>query len=211
MKTDQLVEAIVSDRAAIRRPLARSLGLALAAGGVLSLVIYFVELGVRRDIGPAVETWRFDLKVAMVLFGLILTFGVCLDCARPDMPRHPLRRLLPLVVVLAMAVAIELLSTPASSWQTRLVGSNSLICLPMVPVLSAAPLVAALLVLRRTAPASPILAGAIAGLLSALAGATLYAFHCFDDSPLFVATWYSLATLPMMVIGAMAGHWLLRW
>ena len=211
MKTGQLVEALVSDRAAVRRPLARSLGLALAAGGLLSLVVYFVGLGVRPDIGPAIATWRFDLKVAMVLFGLILTFVICLDCARPDMPRHPLRRLLPLVAVLVVAVAIELLSTPSSSWQTRLVGSNSMICLPMVPVLSIAPLVAALFVLRRTAPASPILAGAVAGLLSALAGAALYAFHCFDDSPLFVATWYSLATLPMMVIGAIAGRWLLRW
>jgi hypothetical protein len=143
MKTEQLVEALVADRAAARRPLARSLGLALAAGVVVSLAVFFIELGIRPDIGPALATWRFDLKVAMVLLGLVLAFGICLDCARPDMPRHPLRRLLPLLAVLAAAVAIELVSVPRSSWQGRLVGTNSMICLPMVPILSLAPLAAA--------------------------------------------------------------------
>ena len=211
MKTDQLVAALVADRAADRRPLARSLGLALVVGGVLSLVVFFLELGVRADIGPALATWRFDLKVAMVLLGLVLAFGACLDCARPDRSRHPLRRLLPLLAVLATAVALELALVPAPSWQMRLVGSNSMICLPMVPILSLAPLGAALLILRRGAPASPVLAGAAAGLLAAFSGASLYAFHCFDDSPLFVATWYTLAALPVVAIGALAGHRLLRW
>ena len=64
---------------------------------------------------------------------------------------------------------------------------------------------------RRGAPASPTLAGAAAGFLAAACGATLYAFHCFDDSPLFVATWYLLAAIPVVVIGAVAGSRLLRW
>ena len=173
--------------------------------------MFFWELGIRPDIGPALATWRFDLKVAMVLLGLVLAFGFCLDCARPDMPRHPLRRLLPLLALLMGAVAIELAMVPEASWRTRLVGSNSLICLPMVPILSIAPLGAVLFILRRGAPASPVLAGAAAGLVAALSGASLYAFHCFDNSPLFVATWYTLAALPMVAIGALAGHRLLRW
>jgi hypothetical protein len=210
MKTEQLVEALVADRGK-PRPLGRSLGLALAAGAALSLVLFFVELGVRADIGPALATWRFDLKVAMVLLGLGLAFGVCLDCARPDRLRHPLRRLLPLAAVLALAVAIELVSVPAASWERRLVGTNSMICLPMVPLLSLVPLVAALVILRRGAPVSPALAGAAAGLLAAFCGASLYAFHCFDDSPLFVATWYTLAVIPVVALGALAGHRLLRW
>jgi len=65
--------------------------------------------------------------------------------------------------------------------------------------------------LRRAAPASPALAGAAAGFMAALSGATLYAFHCFDDSPLFVATWYSLAVLGMTAVGAWLGPKLLRW
>ena len=210
MKTDQLVEALVTDGAAAR-PIGNSLVLALAAGLALSAVVFFLTLGIRPDIRPALGTWRFDLKIATALLGLVLAFGVCRDCARPDMPRHPLRRLLPLLVLIVAAVAVELTLVPEASWGQRLVGSNSMICLPMVPVLSLAPLAAVLGMLRRAAPASPMLAGAAAGLVAALSGATLYAFHCFDDSPLFVATWYSLATLAMVAVGAFVGRRLLRW
>ena len=211
MKTEQLVEALVADGTAGVKPLSRLLGLALAAGIALSLVVFFLTLGIRPDIRPALETWRFDLKVVTVLLGLVLAFAVCRDCARPDMPRHPLRRLLPLLALIVAAVAVELVLVPEASWRQRLVGSNALICLPMVPILSLAPLAAVLWMLRRAAPASPALAGAAAGLVAAFSGATLYAFHCFDDSPLFVATWYTLATLAMVAVGAVAGHRLLRW
>jgi len=44
---------------------------------------------------------------------------------------------------------------------------------------------------------------AAASLLAA-AGAALYAFHCFDDSPLFVVTWYVLAVIPVVILGAIA-------
>jgi hypothetical protein len=64
--------------------------------------------------------------------------------------------------------------------------------------------------LRHGAPARPAVAGAFAGLLSAGLAATLYASHCTDDSPLFVATWYSIATLLVTAIGALAGSRVLR-
>jgi len=210
MKTDQLVDALVADGGAAS-PIARLLLLALAAGVALSLVVFFLTLGIRPDIGPALETWRFDLKIVTALLGLVLAFGVCRDCARPDMPPHPLRRLLPLLALIVLAVAVELVLVPEAAWRQRLIGSNSLICLPMVPILSLAPLAVVLWMLRRAAPASPALAGAAGGFMAALSGATLYAFHCFDDSPLFVATWYSLAVLGMTAVGAWLGPKLLRW
>ena len=210
MNTDQLVDALVADGAAAS-PIGRLLLRALAAGVALSLVVFFLTLGIRPDIAPALETWRFDLKIVMAMLGLVLAFGVCRDCARPDMPPHPLRRLLPLLVLVVAAVAVELALVPEASWRQRLVGSNMLICLPMVPILSLAPLAVVLWMLRRAAPASPVLAGAAAGFMAALSGATLYAFHCFDDSPLFVATWYSLAVLAVTAVGAWGGHKLLRW
>jgi hypothetical protein len=45
---------------------------------------------------------------------------------------------------------------------------------------------------------------------SGLAGA-LYAVNCTDDSPLFVAVWYSLAIVTVSFVGAVAGRKLLRW
>jgi hypothetical protein len=88
---------------------------------------------------------------------------------------------------------------------TRLVGSNSRVCLTAIPLMSLPLLAAALIGLRHGAPTRPALAGAIAGLLSAGLAATLYASHCTDDSPLFVATWYTLATALVTAIGALAG------
>jgi hypothetical protein len=41
--------------------------------------------------------------------------------------------------------------------------------------------------------------------------ATLYASHCADDSPLFVATWYSLAIALVVAAGAWLGPRVLRW
>jgi len=211
VKTEHLVEALVTDGAAVRKPLPVALVLALVLGGVVSLLIFLLDLGVRADIGPALATWRFDLKIGMVLVTLLLAFGLCLECSRPDLPGRPVRRLLPLATMAILAVAIELVTVPEATWGTRLVGSNSMICLPAIPLLSIAPLIAVLAILRRGAPASPTLAGAAAGLLAAASGATLYALHCFDDSPLFVVTWYSLATVPIVLVGALVGRRVLRW
>jgi hypothetical protein len=80
-----------------------------------------------------------------------------------------------------------------------------------IPLLSLPILAGALMGLRHGAPSRPALAGAVAGMLSAGLAATLYASHCTDDSPLFVATWYTAAAIPVVVIGALAGNRMLRW
>lgn len=211
MKTDELVAALVADRAVPGRSFARGLPLALMAGGAVSLALFLVEFGVRPDFTAALATWRFDLKLVLVLLALVSAFGLCRALCRPVPPRHAGWWLLPLLGLAAAAVATELATVPMEAWRSRLVGSNSLICLPAIPMLAVAPLVAVLAALRSTAPASPLLAGAAAGLLAAALGAALYAFHCFDDSPLFVMTWYVLATLPVVALGALAGRRLLNW
>jgi hypothetical protein len=93
---------------------------------------------------------------------------------------------------------------------TRLVGHNSRVCMTAIPLLSLPLLAAALIGLRHGAPARPAFAGALAGMLSAGFAATLYAAQCTDDSPLFVATWYTIATAMVAAIGALAGSRLLR-
>jgi hypothetical protein len=47
--------------------------------------------------------------------------------------------------------------------------------------------------------------------VAAALAATVYAAHCTDDSPLFVATWYSLAIAFVTVVGAVIGSRVLRW
>lgn len=211
MKTEQLVESLVADRARSATSLSRSVARAVALGSVLSLGIFVLELGPRVDLAAAFATWRFDFKLVLVLTALLAAASACIALARPLASRSWRRGVVVLAVLAVSGLAIELMLAPAGSWGTRLVGSNARDCLKAIPVLALGPLVGLLLVLRRSAPASPILAGAASGALAAAAAAVLYAFHCFDDSPLFVLTWYPLAAVPVILLGAVVGHRLLRW
>jgi hypothetical protein len=211
MKTDQLIAALVADRSAGSSSFLRRFGMALLVGIVVSLGLFLIVLGPRHDLAQALGTWRFDFKIVLLAFTLVLAFGVCRAVARPVATAQAMRPLLLSLAALVAALVVELAVVPGDQWGTRLVGSNSLICLTAIPLFSLAPLVATLAILRSGAPASPALAGAAAGLLAAACGATLYGFHCFDDSPLFVATWYTLAAVPVVAIGAFAGQRLLRW
>ncbi|HWN79586.1 MAG TPA: DUF1109 domain-containing protein, partial [Bradyrhizobium sp.] len=117
--------------------------------------------------------------------------------------------LIPVGLLLA-GIASEMMMPQRLPMMTRLVGNNSRLCMTAIPLMSLPLLVAALIGLRHGAPTRPAVAGAIAGLLSAGLAATLYASHCTDDSPLFVATWYTIATALVTAIGALAGSRVLR-
>ena len=211
MKTEQLVAALVEDRAGSTRSLGRSLLVAAAAGSVVSLAIFAVEFGPRIDLMAAFATWRFDLKLVLVFAALVAAFAACRAMARP-VPSTSWRVLVQGTALLAAAaLVVELVAVPAEAWRPRLVGSNAVICLTTIPLFALAPLAVLLVAMRRTAPSSPGWAGAAAGALAAAVAATIYAFHCFDDSPLFVLTWYPLAALPVIGVAAIAGHRLLRW
>lgn len=211
MKTEQLVTSLVADRARATAPLGRSVCSAVVAGALVSLVIFAIELGPRVDLAAAFATWRFDLKLALVLTALMAASGACVAMARPVATVRWRWGVLPVLLVAAAALGTELAVLPTREWEKNLVGSNALFCLNTIPLLALAPLAVVLLALRRGAPASPALAGAAAGGLAAATAATIYAFHCFDDSPLFVLTWYPLAAIPVIVAGAIVGHRLLRW
>jgi hypothetical protein len=88
---------------------------------------------------------------------------------------------------------------------------NSMVCLAYIPLIGIGPLAIFLLALRHGAPTRPALAGAAAGLLAGSIAATFYAAHCTDDSPLFVATWYTIAIAGLAVLGAAGASRFARW
>ncbi|MBN9271296.1 MAG: DUF1109 family protein, partial [Mesorhizobium sp.] len=134
---------------------------------------------------------------------------------RLSMPGAPARRAAPLLLVapllMAAAVALEMAVVPAGDWTTRLVGHNMLVCLASIPIIGAGPLALFVAALRHGAPTRPGLAGAVAGLAAGGLAATFYAAHCTDDSPLFVATWYTLAIAALALAGAVVSRRLARW
>ncbi len=212
MKTDDLIRVLAADDEGPKTPLALALVYGLLPGIAISLVLYTVIIGPRPHLLDLITAPRVLFKIAfpLALFGCAC--ALALRFVRPcGNPRPLLICLLILVLVLASAVVTELIILPHDLWWTRLVGHNARVCVVLIPTLSLAPLVGALVGLHYGAPTNPSIAGAAAGLLAGALGATLYATHCPDDSPLFVATWYTLAILIVISIGAIAGSRVLRW
>ena len=188
----------------------KRLAVGIAAGLAVSSAVFLLALGIRSDLVPALESWRFDLKVVLLALAVAVSLIACRRAAGPITSN--LGALVWVVpAALAAAVTAELVWSEPSSWTGRLVGTNAKVCLTAIPALALAPLALALIALKAGAPSSPGRCGAAAGFAAAAIGAALYGFHCFDDSPLFVATWYPLASVPVVLIGAVAGHRLLRW
>jgi hypothetical protein len=211
METDQLIRPLAADNAHRARPVGFVLALALLAAAPVSVAMLFAGLGVRPDLMTAMRNPFFDLKFVVTLGLAIPAIAMSLHLSRPEASLRGWKWLLLIPVGLLLAgIASEMMMPQRLPMMTRLVGNNSRLCMTAIPVMSLPLLVAALTSLRHGAPTRPAVAGAIAGLLSAGLAATLYASHCTDDSPLFVATWYTIATALVTAIGALAGSRVLR-
>jgi hypothetical protein len=211
MKTDDLIAVLAADNRARSRPVARTAAIAFLIGGAASFAGLLATLGVRPDLADAISTWRFDLKFVLLVSAFTVGFAECVRLARPNSAREPsvLVWMVPLLVL--AAVSTELAVVPADGWSVRLIGTNAVPCVLAIPSLAVAPLAIGLFAMRTGAPRSPALAGAMIGFASAMLAAMVYGLHCFDDSPLFVATWYTLASIPVVALGALLGRHLLRW
>jgi hypothetical protein len=212
MDTEQLIRSLAADNSHRARPVGYVLMLALLAAAPVSLLIFFAELGVRPDVMTAMHNPFFDLKFAVTLALAISAIAVALHLSRPEASLRGFGWYLLIPAGLLVAgISGEMMMPQRAPMMARLVGNNSKICLTAIPALSLPLLIAALLGLRHGAPSRPALSGAIAGLLSAGLAATFYASHCTDDSPLFVATWYTLATALVAALGALMGSRMLKY
>jgi len=211
MDTDQLINTLAADNAHRPRPVGFVLAMALLAAAPVSILMFVAELGVRPDVMTAMHNPFFNLKFAVTLALAAAAITISLHLARPEASLRGFVWLLAIPAGLLVAgISGEMMMPQRLPMMTRLVGSNSKVCMSAVPLMSLPLLAASLIGLRHGAPTRPAVAGAMAGLLSAGLAATLYASHCTDDSPLFVATWYTLSTALVSAIGATIGSRVLR-
>jgi hypothetical protein len=211
METEQLIRTLAADNPYRARPVGYVLALALLAAVPVSLVMFMMALGVRPDVMTAMRNPFFDLKFVITLALAISAIVLSLHLSRPEASLKGWGWLLLIPAgIIAAGIAGEMMMTQRLPMMTRLVGSNSRVCMTSIPLLSLPLLAGALVGLRHGAPARPALAGALAGLISAGLAATVYASHCTDDSPLFVATWYTIAIAAVTAAGALIGAKVLR-
>ncbi len=211
MKTNELISLLAED-APVRMRLGRAVTVALVSGIVASALILVFAIGIRHDIASMVGTIRVPFKVGLMLVLAILASAIVFRIGRPDVPVRPAAwALLAPTSVLAAAVLVELVVLPRDLWEPQMMGHNAAYCLMFIPLLSIAPLAGFILALRAGAPRRPALAGAAAGFAASAIASALYAWHCVDDSPLFVATWYTIAMAAVTAIGAALGRRYLRW
>ncbi len=212
MKTENLIQALSADLATRPTPVPRAVFQALWAGVPIALGILIFALEVRPDIWTVIANPRFLFKFMFSLSALAAGLWLVLRLSRPGTPAGPALGMLAVSAgLLLLAVGTELVVLPSGNWLPALMGDRALACMVLIPTLAAAPLAALLYTLKAGAPDSPQLAGAAAGLLAGAIGATLYASHCTNDSPLFVATWYVIGISAVTVIGWLIGGRVLRW
>ena len=211
MNTDELIDELAKDASPpwSSRTL---LAVAVAAGMTVTAVAFFSAIGFRKDISQAVQNVRFLFKCVVTIAFAVSAVGTTLRLSRPDgsLGRGGLTLAIAPVLLVCAAVA-ELWVLPETQWIPHLVGVNSHRCLTLIPLLAIGPLVCLLWALRRGAPASPGVAGAVAGFAASGIAALFYATACIDDSPLFVITWYPMAAIIVAAAGYLIGRRLLTW
>jgi len=210
MKTDDLIAALAQDA---RRPgiaVHRRLTVALALGAAAAFVLLVMNLGMRADLAAASRTVLFGLKLLLAATLALGAAALLRAAARPE-AKLPWGALVIPALVLLFGIGHEVATQLPASLPGRLVGRNWRLCLVAIPLLGLVPLAALLLAMSAAAPRNATAAGALAGLAAGAIAAMAYGLHCGDDSPLFVATWYTLAIAGLAGLGALAGRRILAW
>jgi hypothetical protein len=211
MDTESLIRTLALDKARTI-PMTRTWALAAVVAAIVAAAVFWISIGPRPDIADAAGTVRFLFKFVVTLFLFATALWALAALARPDAkPRAVLPALLVAPSLLLIAVGVELMAIPADQIGQRWLGTNSMVCLTFIPMIGIGPLAVFLLALRHGAPTAPSISGALAGVVAGGLAATFYAAHCTDDSPLFVATWYTLAIGLLAIAGAVAGRLVARW
>jgi hypothetical protein len=212
MDTKELINALAADT----RPPPASLssvwwgaaGLAIA----LAAAVFFAMLGPRPDLAAAAGTPRFLFKFVVTITLAVSAFGLARALSQPgETWRKAMPYLAAAPALIAMAVVVEIVVLPPDTWSDELIGTNGIDCLTYVSLIGIGPLAIFLLALCHGAPTRPAFAGAAAGLAAGGIAATFYAAQCTDDSPLFVATWYTIAIAGLALIGAATADRFARW
>ena len=214
MRTDDLIATLAADAGpAPGLPPRRRLGVALAGGGLVALVLVLAWLRARPDLMQAMQGGMFWMKAA---YTGMLGLGGYLAIERLGRPGGSGRRgwavagaVLGLFV---LAGIVQAMMSPNIRMALHMLRGHSWhVCSVYILALGIPMLALGLWAVRGMAPTRPTRAGFALGLFAGGAAATIYGLHCAENTFTFVALWYSLGVLLVASLGAVLGRWTLRW
>jgi hypothetical protein len=212
MKTQSLIDMLAKGGEPAARPRwAARLGVTLAVGLLIAVLLTVIGLGVRPDIGAARMPVMMKALFAAAAAAVILPLAVRL--MRPGRPLGwRLAAIALFVGVCVIAVCVALLGAPEDRRLEMWLSTGGVPwCVVLIPLLAAPAAALLLWMMRAFAPTRLALTGAAVGALSGGLGAMAYAMYCPTDSVAFVVTWYSLGIGACAALGAAIGSRFLRW
>ncbi|WP_332700686.1 DUF1109 domain-containing protein [Devosia sp.] len=211
--TDDLIAHLSADLKPVRpMALQRLLIGATIASTLVAIIAMNMWLGMRPDLDAAMSTMNFWTKFGYTLSVALLGGVATMALARPDgRIRWPWFAALGLLALLVIGAFIQLARAEPDDMMPLIIGGTSLVCPWRIVVLGLPVLLAAILALRRMAPANPTLAGFAAGIMAGGTGAWVYSFACAENGMMFLALWYTLGIVIVGALGAVLGRFLLRW
>jgi hypothetical protein len=211
MKTDSFIAFLAKGAQLEPKPaITPRLWVAASLGLLVSLVIIVTFIGLLPKAAFATASPWVKLTYTFLLVAAAshLTAGLSQPLAHLA---RPLKRLWIVLVAMLGVGAWTLYQTPSPDRLDHLLGQTWLVCPWTVLLISLPSLVVIQRTLRAFAPTQLREAGFACGLLAGALGATAYALACPEDSPAFVAIWYTLGILMTGVVGAFSSRWLMRW
>lgn len=212
MRTDELIRQLATDVTPVR-PLAplplRLLGWATVAA--VSFGVVLLLMGVRRELGDALDRADFAFEAALLILTAISAAVGALVVSVPGAERSVVVRWLPLGAGLACLVwaAGELAFASATGAPTgRLTFAWN--CIYKTASIAVVPSVAMFALLRRAAPLHGAWAGLLALLATAAVGVLGANIICPIDRPLHMLLWHVAPLMAFGGLGAALGTWLLR-
>ena len=209
--TSNLIEALALDTTPTPAVSPRLVGAAVL-GGLIAFALVALWLGFRPDLAEAPATRMFWMKAFYTALLAVGGFWAVERVSRPaGSPRKGLTLAFSVFALLVAIGAWRFMGAAPDERMPMLMGQSWRICPRNILVLGLPILAAVLLVVRNLAPTRLSLAGAAAGLFSGGLAATIYGLHCPEHTMAFVAVWYSLGVAAVTTLGAVLGHWVLRW
>jgi hypothetical protein len=211
VKTEHLIDFLArGETPAERVSFARRLALTLAGGFAAATLLLIVFLGMRPDIGVALDSVLMKAGFSALAAAIVLPLAARL--MRPGAPLGWRLAAIGLFIgVCALVVVIALMGEAPETRMRAWMGDGFPWCLVLVPLLAAPTAAGLVWLMRAFAPTRLTLSGAALGALSGGIGAMAYSMYCPVDSIAFVTTWYVAAIALCAALGALLGGKLLRW